>query len=50
MECKHIHQLRSLKRLHLWNVFERELTVVEKAHYTPPSLLMPALREFDLFD
>ncbi len=49
-ELQHIQQLRALERLTLFDVFERQLTVEEAGVYTPPSLLMPALREFDLVD
>jgi hypothetical protein len=45
-ELHHLRQLRSLERLQLHHVFERELTAEEAAPFTPPSHLMPALRHF----
>jgi hypothetical protein len=48
-ELLHVHALSSLTDLSLVSVFDRPLDDHALPLYTPPSLLMPSLRQF-LFD
>jgi hypothetical protein len=46
-ELRHVHALSSLTKLSLCYVFDRPLDEYTQSLYTPPSPLLPALREFE---